>query len=353
MELRPDRFVQQLASEPLRPVYLIAGGEPLIVQECADALRARAREEGYGEREVYDADKDFDWNTLALGMASMSLFASRRLFDLRLPSGKPGKEGSEALRKYCDKPPPDTVLMITAQDWSKNNHPGKWSEEIARLGHVVPVWPIKPHELGDWLLRRLRGRGLAATPDAARLLAERVEGNLLAAAQEVDKLALLLGSGGAGIVRGGSSPISADDMQRLVADSSRYDVFKLVDAALAGESARTIRMLAALRAEGDQVAGLVPMLARELMQVAALARTQASGGNLMSAMREARIWESKQALYRRALDRHPCSRWEAFVGEAGRLDRMAKGRESGDAWLALERLLLAISEAKARRMLAT
>lgn len=349
MELKPERFLQQLASEPLRPIYLIAGAEPLIVQECADALRVTAREQGYGEREVIDADKDFDWNTLAMGLASLSLFATRRLFDLRLPSGKPGKDGSEALRDYCENPPPDTVLMISALDWGKA-HAGKWSEAIAKVGHVVPVWPVKPHELADWLQRRLRSRGLSAAPEAAALLAERVEGNLLAAAQEVDKLALLLGASATVNPRAGIL-ISAEDMQQLVADSSRYDVFKLTDAALAGDAARCARMLAALRAEGDQVAGLLPMIARELLQVTALSRVQAAGGNVMNAMREARIWDNKQAQYRRAIDRHPCGRWEAFVGEAGRIDRMAKGREAGDPWLALERLLLAISDARARVLL--
>jgi len=352
MEIKPDRFAQQIASEALKPVYLIAGSEPLIVQECADALRAKAREQGYSEREVIDADKDFDWDELAMGLASLSLFATRRLFDLRLPSGKPGKDGGEALRKYCDNPPPDTVLMITAQDWSRN-HAGKWSESITKVGHFVPVWPVKLHELNDWLLRRLRSRGLGATPEAAALLAERVEGNLLAAAQEVDKLSLLLGSGDAppANARAGTL-ITAEEMLRLVADSSRYDVFKLADAALSGEASRCVRMLAALRAEGDQVAGLLPIIAKELLQVATLSRVHASGGNVMNAMREARIWDNKQAMYRRAVDRHPCGRWEAFVGEAGRIDRMAKGREAGDAWLALERLLLAISDAKARVLLA-
>ena len=192
MELKPDRLERQLAGEPLRPVYLVAGGEPLLVQEAADAIRARAREEGYGEREVYDADNSFNWNTLTQGVASLSLFATRRLFDLRLPSGKPGKDGSEALREYCDKVPPDTVLLITAQEWSKA-HAGKWSDAIAKVGHLVVVYPLKTHELGEWLQRRLRSRGLLATPDAVRRLADRVEGNLLAAAQEVDKLALLVG----------------------------------------------------------------------------------------------------------------------------------------------------------------
>ncbi|MDY0021874.1 DNA polymerase III subunit delta [Arenimonas caeni] len=343
MELRPAQFERQLGAEPLRPVYLVAGSEPLLVQEAADALRARAREEGYGEREVFDVDTDFDWNRLSQGMASMSLFASRRLFELRMPSGKPGKEGAEALREYCAKPPPDTVLLITTQDWSRK-HAGKWTEAIAAAGHLVVFWPLKSHELGDWLQRRLRSRGLVATPDAVQQLADRVEGNLLAAAQEVDKLALLAG--------GSREAIGVVRMEQLVADSSRFDVFAMVDAALAGEPARAVRMLAALRAEGEQVAGLMPMVAREVLALCKLSRA-AEAGRLAAAMRELHVWESKQAAYRRAAERHPPSRWEAFAAECGRIDRSAKGRGDGDPWLQLERLLVAIADARARRLLAS
>jgi DNA polymerase-3 subunit delta len=347
MELRPDRFERQLAGEPLRPVYLIAGPEPLRVQEAADAVRAKAREEGYGEREVFDVDAQFDWDELARSAGALSLFATRRLFDLRLPTGKPGKDGSEALRGFCANPPPDTVLLVTAQDWSRA-HAGKWSEAIAEAGHFLPLWPIKPHELADWLQRRLRSRGLLATPGAAQRLLDRIEGNLLAAAQEVDKLALLLGAtpGGATVT------VEEATMEAWVADSARFDVFGLADAMLAGEAARAARMLAALRAEGEQVPGLLPIIARELVTLAGLARLASGGGNLSSAMREARVWESRQATYRRALERHPAERWEAFVADCGRIDRSAKGRGDDDAWRALERLLVAVAERKAARLLA-
>lgn len=341
MELRPDRFEAQLAREPLRPVYLIAGGEPLLVQEAADAVRAKAREEGYGEREIFDAEGGFDWNSLTQGLGALSLFATRRLFDLRLPTGKPGKDGSEVLRAYCADPPPDTVLLITAQEWSKQ-HAGKWSEAIAAAGHVVPVWPLKANELPDWLQRRLRARGLQATPEAVDILVERVEGNLLAAAQEIDKLALLHPG----------ARLDAEAMLHAVADSARYDVFGLMEAALGGDAARVVRVLHALRAEGEQVPGLMGWVAGELQRVAGFAAVQSSGGDVGNAMRAARVWESRQAAYRRAMQRHDTHRWETFVAEAGRIDRMAKGREQGDPWLALERLLAAVAEPKARALIA-
>ena len=337
MELKPERFERQLAGEPLRPVYLVAGSEPLLVQELADAVRAKARAEGYGEREVFDAGRDFEWSELVMGFAALSLFSPRRLFDLRLPTGKPDREGSETIQAYCADPPPDTVLLITAQDWS-SKHPGKWSEAVARAGVFVPVWPVRPNELPDWLEARLRARGFSADSAALQLLAERVEGNLLAAAQEIDKLVLLCDE----------RRITLEVMESRVSDSARYDVFKLVEAALTGKVERTRRMLASLRAEGEQVPGLVPILAMELLKLAALARA----GNLAQAMREARVWESRQALYRRALERHDAARFEAFVAEVGRIDLMSKGRLGGDPWLALERLLVAVASAKARPLLA-
>jgi DNA polymerase-3 subunit delta len=205
---------------------------------------------------------------------------------------------------------------------------------------------VKVHELGDWLQRRLRSRGLLATPDAVRRLADRVEGNLLAAAQEVDKLALLVGNRGPK-----SEAIDVEQMEALVSDSSRFDVFKLVDAALGGEPVRAVHMLAGLRAKGDQVPGLTPMLAREILGMCSLARA-AERGNLASAMRDARIWDSKQAIYRRAIERHPVSRWEAFAAECGRIDSVSKGRGDGDPWRMLERLLVAMAEPRARKLLA-
>jgi DNA polymerase-3 subunit delta len=340
MELKPERFERQLANEPLRPAYLIAGAETLIVQELADAVRAKAKAEGYGEREVFEAARDFDWNELAMGLAALSLFSPRRLFDLRIATGNPGKEGSQAIQDYCANPPPDTVLLVTAQEWS-SKHAGKWSDAIARAGVFVPVWPVRPNELPDWLEQRLRARGFSADQQALQLLAERVEGNLLAAAQEVDKLVLLCDD----------KRISLDVMERRVADSARYDVFKLVEAAFAGNLAKARRMLASLRAEGEQDPGLLPIISMEVLKIAMLARA-ARSITLNSAMRVARVWEIKQALYKRALERHDEARWEKFAAELGRIDLMSKGRLGGDAWLALERLLSAVASSKARALLA-
>lgn len=343
MELKPEQLATQVASEPLRPAYLIAGPEPLRVLEAADAVRAAARQQGIAEREVFEAEgnqREPDWNALEASFRAPSLFASRRLVELRLPTGKPGKDGAEVISGFCADPPHDVCLLVTCGEWSKQ-HGGKWSEVIGRVGRVAIAWQIKPHELPEWIERRLRARGLRADRDAVQSLADRVEGNLLAAAQEVDKLALLSDGESIDLAR----------MESLVADAARYDVFRVVDAAMNGQGAQVSRMLAGLRAEGEAVPALLGMVVIELQRGAALARVNARGGNLAAEFKAQRVWDSKQPMYRRALQRHDARRWDVFVAQAGRVDRMAKGREAGDAWVALERLLLAVAEPRAARLL--
>ncbi len=346
MELGVDRLVGQLANEPLRPVYLIAGSEPLLVLEAADAVRAAARAQGIPDREVHDMEgRDADWDGLDASINAPSLFASRRLVEVRLPTGKPGAEGAKLISGFCAAPPPDVVLLVIAGEWSKS-HAGKWSEAIARAGHLAIVWPVKPHELSGWIGQRLRSRGIKAAPDAVARLAQRVEGNLLAAAQEVDKLALLL--------QGQAEVLDVERMDALVADSARFDVFRLVDAALNGQAAQVSRVIAGLKAEGEAIPALMGMVVKELNTVAALARAR----NFAAECKAQRIWPAKEAVYKRALSRHPPERWQRLLVEAGGVDRISKGRvrpgrESHDAWLQLERLLLAVADPGALRLLAS
>jgi len=322
-------FHKQLASGDLKPAYLIAGAEHLLVIEAADALRARAKELGYLERDVLDVEPHFDWNRLADAGQSMSLFASRKLIDLRLPTGKPGKEGGAAIAQFCAAPPPDTVLVVTANDWSKK-HEGAWSNAIERAGTYLPVWPLKREELPNWIAARAAKGGLAMTADAVALLAERVEGNLLAAAQEIDKLALLHAG----------SKLDVRTLEASVADDARYDVFRLADAALEGDAARALHIVAGLRAEGEE---LIPMLGWMLTQLRVLARVSATP-NPEAALRGERIWPaSRESLFRRALKGSGRAHWERCLAQAGLIDRIAKGRGDGDAWREFERLVAAIA----------
>jgi DNA polymerase-3 subunit delta len=343
MELKPEQLASQLGSGPLRPAYLIAGPEPLKVLEAADAVRAAARARGVSEREVFDAEgqREPDWNAMEASFRAPSLFSSQRLVELRLPTGKPGTEGSRVITEFCADPPPDITLLVTCGEWSKK-HGGKWSEAIARVGQVAIAWAVKPHELPGWIEQRLRSRGLKADRDAVARLAERVEGNLLAAAQEIEKLRLLA----AGEVINGAR------MEDLVADAARFDVFRLMDATLNGQPAQVARVLRGLRGEGEAVPALLGMVIRELQSAATLSRA----ANLASAFKSLGIWDAKQPMYKRALQRHEAARWESFLAQAGRVDAIAKGRprpgETDDAWVALERLLLAVAEPRAARRLA-
>ncbi len=323
------QFHKHLSADELCPVYLIVGEEHLLVLEAADALRARARDQGYGERDVLDVDSHFDWNDLARAGASMSLFATRRLIDLRLPTGKPGREGAAALVEFMRQPPPDTVLLITATQWSKK-HEGAWVSALAKAGMFVPVWPMKPSEFQRWIAQRMRSRGLVPDREAIAALVARVEGNSLAAAQEIDKLALLHGDGA----------LDAVTLESLVADSARFDVFKLVDAAFAGDSSRALRILSGLRAEGEQVPALMGWLLNQLQLLARLAN---AGSNLTAALRAERVWSSREGMYRKVLSRAPRGHWQQCLLQAGEVDRLSKGRGQGDPWLALERLLFDIA----------
>ena len=338
----PSTLIQlhkHLAAGELKPVYLLAGEEHLLLLEAADALRARARELAFSEREVLDAEGSFDWSALTMAAASMSLFATRRLIDLRLPSGRPGKDGAEAIVDYCERPPPDTVLLISCTQWSRQ-HEAAWVNAVERAGMFVPVWPLKPNELPDWIAQRMARAGLKPARDAVDALVERVEGNLLAAAQEIDKLKLLHGD----------APLDAVTLEDLVADSARFDVFKLCDAAIAGDGARAMRVLAGLRAEGEQVPGLIGFVVNQLQTLARLARA----ANPAAAFRAERIWPQRESLYRKALTRADAAHWERCLAQAAFVDRISKGRETdhtgkavGDAWLQFERLIAAVAQPRA------
>lgn len=327
---------KHLAGSELKPVYLIAGEEHLLVIEAADALRARARELGHGEREILDADQYFDWDALARAGAAMSLFAAKRVIDLRLPTGKTGKEGSAAIAAYCANPAPDTVLLITSLQWSKKDNEGAaWVGAVDEAGMYVPVWPMRLDEFSAWLAQRMSARGLSPDRAAIAALAERVEGNSLAAAQEIDKLALLHGP----------APLDAQTLEDLVADSARFDVIKLVDAALAGDAARAARVLAGLRAEGDAIPALMGMILYQLQILARLA----AAPNLANAFRSERMWDAREKFFRKVLGRAGPGHWEDCLVQAARVDRLSKGRGVGDAWIELERLLVMIAQPHALR----
>jgi len=332
VRLRPEQLAARLR-EGLLPVYLIAGDEPFQLEEAAASVREAAKAAGHTSREVFWAEAGFDWPRLAGAADSLSLFAERRLVELRLPSGKPGAEGGKVLAAWCENPPPDTLLLIIAGKLDKAQQNSKWFKAVDKVGAVVQVWPVEAAALPAWIARRMQARGMQPTPEAVALLAERVEGNLLAADQELEKLRLLTGGG----------PVDADQVAAAVSDSARYDVFGLVDAALAGDAARAARMLFGLRGEGVAANLVLWALTRELRALAAMSRALAAGQPQAAVFKAHRVWDKRKGPVQAALRRHPARRWQALLWQAGELERVVKGQASGSPWEELLQLTLKIA----------
>lgn len=317
MKLPGDRLESQLRVT-LAPVYLIAGDEPLQREEAADAIRAAARARGYTDREVFFGERGFDWNQLVHAAASLSLFASKRILELRLPTGKPGDDGAQALSAYAEAPAPDTVLLVISAKLERGG--GRWAEALERAGVLVQVWPVEARALPAWIERRMRVRGLAPTPDAAAFIAARVEGNLLAAAQEVEKLRLLQDEGAVDIAAA----------EAAVADSARYDAFKLVDAALAGEGARVAHILEGLRQEGTEppvILGALNYVLRDLATKAWQIETGTPVAQVLAAG-----WPQRRPLIQQALKRGHTRDWQRLLRRAAHADRIFKGQAPGRVW---------------------
>ena len=336
MKLAPAQLAKHLQG-PLAPVYAVSGDDPLLCQEACDAIRAACRAREFSERQVFHVDAGFDWNLLREAGASLSLFAERRLLELRMPAGKPSEPGVAALLDYLARPPEDTVLLLSLPRLDGKTQKARWAKALidGEACQFMQVWPVDAAQLPQWLRQRLAQAGLAATPEAIDLLVARTEGNLLAAVQEIEKLRLL--------VEG--NQLDAATVQASVADSARFDLFGLLDAALAGEAAHALRMLEGLRGEGVEAPVVLWGLARELRLLATLAWQQGQGIPLERAIGQARppSFGKRQALVGRAVQRLPASRWSALLGEAQRIDEQIKGQAAGNVWNALAALTLQIA----------
>ncbi|MCB1802568.1 MAG: DNA polymerase III subunit delta [Gammaproteobacteria bacterium] len=332
MRVYPEKLQQQLDAG-LSPVYLVSGDEPFQTGECCDAIRAAARAAGFTTREVLEAGSGFDWQQLTAEAAAFSLFADKKVIDLRIPGGKPGAEGSRALVAYCDDPPPDTLLLITLPKLDRTQQNAKWFKAIDGLGATLQIWPIEVARLPAWIDGRLRAAGIIPTREAVQMLADRVEGNLLAAHQEIEKLLLLQGEG----------PLDAEQLASAVADSARYDVFELVDSALRGEAARVVHILDGLRAEGTAAAVVLWALHRETHTMAGMAADIAKGLSVEHAISRARVFNKRIALVRQALGRLRTPQWLALLDVCQQADAAIKGTNRQQPWILLEQLALGMS----------
>jgi DNA polymerase-3 subunit delta len=332
-----NKFEADLARD-LAPIYLISGDEPLLMAEAADTVRARARAEGFSEREILTTDRYFDWGELAAVGGAMSLFADRRLIELRIPNGKPGTAGSKALAEFAASPPEDVLLLVTTPRLDKRTMQSGWVKALGKAGRVLQIWPPERGQLPRWVADRMRGVGLEPGPGVAELIADRVEGNLLAADQEVRKLSLLVEPG----------KVSTEDVARAVADSSRYDVFDLVDALDQGDMPRGHRILAGLHGEGVEPVLVLWAIARELRALATASWETDRGTREGQALRSVGIWPKRQPAARAAMRRHGRSGLLGLVRRAAEVDRVIKGARPGRPWQSLADLVTAIAGGPAR-----
>lgn len=331
MRISPDALSSGLA-RGLRSAYLVTGSEPLLIGEACDAIRSAARDRGHGDREVHFLERGFDWNALLADAANLSLFATRRLIELKLGPA-PDAESGRMLAGLAERPPEDAVLLVSGE-LERKALGAAWVKAFEQHGAVVVTQPVGRGALPAWIRERLGRRGITVEPAAADLLADRVEGNLLAAQQEIERIALLM--------PGATLDVAAT--AEIVADSARFDVFELAAAAFSGQAGRALRILAGLRAEGREPPLILWALLQDLRGLSRVSkRTEHERSSLDAVFRAEHIWSNRQGPLRAALRRLSRPDIDALLVAAARADRMAKGSLRGDAWTALEALVARIA----------
>ncbi|HRP97363.1 MAG TPA: DNA polymerase III subunit delta [Rhodocyclaceae bacterium] len=323
MNLRPEQLARHL-SGPLSALYVLHGNEPLLVLEAADAIRAAARDQGYDERETLVVGKGFRWDALTLAAGSLSLFGGRKLIDLRIPNGKPGRDGGDALQRYVgtlDAGTTVTLVTLPALDWTTRK--SAWFRALGEAGTAVELNAPERERLPDWLAERLARQGQSASREALAFIADHVEGNLLAAHQEILKLGLLHAPG----------PLDLAAIQDAVLNVARYDLDKLREALLDGEAARCVRLLDGLRGEGAAPPLVLWALATEIRTLAAVRMAIDGGQPLAAALKAERVFdERRRGALQRALPRLRAGTLRAALLHAAKIDRIIKGLAGGDVW---------------------
>ncbi len=301
--------------------------------EAADLIRSSARDGGYEERTVLNVEKGFDWGQLREAGANLSLFSSKRLIELRLNTQKPGREGGAALTDYADNPPTDNVLLITSNKIDKKTRQSKWFKALDKKAGVIQIWPVGPAQLPGWVRQRCKQHNKAIHHDAAAFIAQRVEGNLLAAKQEIDKLVLLVDK----------PEIDSNDVLSAVIDSARFDVFALNESVFLGQVERVARMLRGLKNEAVEPVNIYAALIWEFRRVNAMAHEIAKGKAKEQVFAAYRIWQQKKPAMTAVINRFNARQLAALLTESITVDKAIKGVIKADSWLLLERFMFAIA----------
>ncbi|PCJ32329.1 MAG: DNA polymerase III subunit delta [Gammaproteobacteria bacterium] len=334
MRLKAEQLTTH-GQQGLLPVYVIFGDEAMLVEEAADSIRQLVRKSGAEDRQVWHVEGRFNWSEIQWQEQTMSLFSSQRLLEIRLPSGAPGKEGGEALRKYAANPPADTTVLIISGKIDSRSQKSKWFTELDKIGGMVAIWPIDSANLPRWIRQRMQQRGLTVSQQNAALIAERVEGNLFAASQEIDKLHLLCLDG----------QVDEDTILSSVADNARFQAFGLMDSVLLGQVDKIPRILGRLRAEGLDILSVFSAVSWSLHRMVDMAMQLESGARIdqVFSSQKPPVWEKTRSMMQQALNRHDSSQWQQFLVKMAKIDQAAKGSLKSDPWTLLEMLCLHVA----------
>jgi DNA polymerase-3 subunit delta len=322
----------------LQPIYVLVGDEPLAQRECLDAIRVEATNQGFDERTSLIVERSFSWQQIQNFGQSISLFSSRRLLELNIPNGKPGVEGAKALQALAVKVLPDTTVIIILPTLERDAKNSAWFSTLEAHAQVITLNEVEAANLPKWIANRLAQQGQHTSIQTLEFLAHQVEGNLLAANQEVQKLSLLYPQG----------ELSDEIVREAVLNVSRYDAFQLGEAVLAGDAERTARILQGLQDEGETAVAVMNPLMWVLRPLVRIKQAEMRGSNLTTAMTNARIYGDKQALVKRALTRLSLRQLDAALQKLVDIDKMAKGAMLGDAWLEISRLCFGLAKVRSR-----
>lgn len=337
MQIWPERLEAAL-EKSLAPVYLVAGPEPLLVQEARDLILAAARQHGFLERTIHQVNGKSDWAEIRASSEERSLFSSRKVIDLRLASGKPGLAGAKVLGEWSADSDPDVLLVLSCEAWDTTSRKSKWAAEMTQAGALVEIKPVKAPELPAWIEGRMRKAGLHPEREAVGMLADLVEGNLLAAQQEIDKLVLL----------DPGSKITAQMIRDSVANNSRFDAFRLCECLLDGRAAECLKVASGLERTGVAIQAVGGALSYQLGQVSAARSAFEAGEDEARTFSRLRIFKPTQAAFRAAVRRLPESRINDAFRALTLIDLQGKGRAQGDPWQTLDDMLLALCESAGR-----
>lgn len=317
LEQLPQHLQKQTAS-----LYTLFGNEPLLILEAADLIRIHARQQGYTERELFTVDQHFDWSDVLNAGNNLSLFGDRKIMDIRIPSGKPGKEGGKTIEAYCNALPPDTLTLITLPRIDKQGQATKWFKMLETTSMLIPVYAIERGQLPGWIGQRLARQQQKADSAALQFLADQVEGNLLAAHQEIQKLALLYPAGN----------LTFDQVKEVVLNVARYDVYQLSDAMISADTARYTRILTGLQGEGTAPLLILATLAEQIRQLIILRKGLDNGQSPAQLLQAARVWGDRQKSVMTAAKRISLQSLTQGLSDAAKIDRIIKGVAQGDIW---------------------